>query len=67
MSLSTEKNDIQFVDEKPASEVEKPNQIIQIDNFHVLGLSAEDANFYLNFSEEQRKRVIHKVSTIMVD
>jgi len=62
MSPSIDKNEIQFMDEKFDSvHAAKPHQIVQIDNFQVLGLHPEDADFYNNYSEEQRKRVIHKV------
>ena len=62
MSLANAKGDIEFVDEKPESiQAQKPNHIVQIDNFQVLGLDADDADFYINFGEERRKRVIHKV------
>lgn len=63
MTSSMDKNEILYVDEKPASfDVEKPNRIVQIDNFQVLGLSPEDADFYNGYSEEKRKKVIHKVT-----
>lgn len=62
MSTSLEKNEIQYVDEKPDSvHAAKPHQIVQIDNFQVLGLDPEDAEFYINYPDEKRKRVIHKV------
>ena len=62
MSVAQGKNDIQFIDEKAESVVTpKNNQIIQIDNFQVLGLEPDDAEFYINFGEERRKKVIHKV------
>ena len=63
MSPSMDKSEIQYIDEKAESiESPKPYQIIKIDNFQVLGLAPEDADFYINYSDEQRKRVIHKVS-----
>lgn len=37
-------------------------QVIEIDGFRVLGLSPDDADFYRNFSEERRKKVLRKVS-----
>lgn len=37
-------------------------QVIEIDGFRVLGLSPEDADFYRNYSEEKRKKVMRKVS-----
>jgi hypothetical protein len=62
MSLSMEKNEIQYIDEKADSiAAAKPHQIVKIENFQVLGLQPEDADFYINFSDENRKRVIHKV------
>jgi hypothetical protein len=63
MAVLSEKNEIQYLDEdKPASIYpSKPHQIVKIDNFQVLGLDPADADFYINFSEERRKKVIHKV------
>lgn len=37
-------------------------QVIEIDGFRVLGISSEDADFYKNYSEEKRKKVLRKVS-----
>jgi hypothetical protein len=63
MATLAEKNEIQYVDDKPESVYErKQHQIVKIDNFQVLGLDPADADFYINFSEERRKKVIHKVS-----
>jgi hypothetical protein len=62
MATTFEKNEIQYIDEKPDSVyASKPHQIVQIDNVQVLGLDPADADFYSNFSEDRRKRVIHKV------
>lgn len=62
MSNSMDKNDIQYVDEKPDSVyAPKQHQVVQIDNVQVLGLDPADAEFYMNFSDERRKKVIHKV------
>ena len=67
MTTSMEKNDIQYVDEKADSVyATKPHQIVQIDNVQVLGLDPADADFYINFSEERRKKVIHKVCVTMI-
>lgn len=41
---------------------EKASQIRVVDTFHVLGLSDEDADFYNNYTPEQRKRTRRKVS-----
>jgi hypothetical protein len=63
MAIMNEKNEIQHVDEKSDSiYTAKGPQIVQIDNVQVLGLDPADADFYINFSEERRKKVIHKVS-----
>jgi hypothetical protein len=57
-----EKSDIQYVDEKSDSVyAPKQHQVVQIDNVPVLGLDPADAEFYMNFSDERRKKVIHKV------
>lgn len=62
MATLAEKNEIQYVDDKPESiYAPKQHQIVKIDNFQVLGLDPADADFYINFSEERRKKVIHKV------
>lgn len=66
MTVSFEKNDIQYVDEKPDSvHATKPHQIVQIENFHVLGLDPDDADFYINYPQEKRKRVVHKVCLVL--
>lgn len=41
--------------------VEDCNNVTIIDDFQVLGLAAEDANFYREFSAERRKKVLRKV------
>jgi hypothetical protein len=64
MATSLDKNEILHFDEKADSvsvEANKPHQVVQIDNVQVLGLDPADAEFYINFSEERRKKVIHKV------
>jgi hypothetical protein len=62
MTISMEKNEIHHVDEQEDSiHAPKQHQIVQIDNVQVLGLDPADADFYINFSEERRKKVIHKV------
>lgn len=54
MAATFEKSDIEHINEKT-------RQVVQIDNVQVLGLDPDDADFYINFFEEKRKRVIHKV------
>ncbi|KAH3918699.1 hypothetical protein HBH56_023100 [Parastagonospora nodorum] len=64
MAATFEKSDIEHIDEKEESVyASKPHQVVQIDNIQVLGLDPDDADFYINFSDEKRKRVIHKVWT----
>lgn len=64
---AVEKNEISGIEEKPDSLHEtKAHQIVQIDNFQVLGLHSEDAEFYTNYSEEKRKKVIRKVDVRLV-
>lgn len=60
-----DKNEIHHVDQKRESlDVEKPAQMVTIENIQVLGLSSEDVDFYTNYPEEKRKKVIHKVNFV---
>lgn len=43
---------------------EKAPQVYHLDGFNVLGLSADDAEFYQNYSPADRKRTKHKVSPL---
>lgn len=62
-----DKNEISYVDEKSESLNDtKAHQIVQIENFQVLGLHPDDANFYTNYPEEKRKKVIHKIDVRLV-
>jgi hypothetical protein len=45
---------------------EKAPAVHVIDNFRVLGLTDDDADFYNNFSPERRKRVMRKVPMLAV-
>jgi hypothetical protein len=45
---------------------EKAPAVHVIDNFRVLGLTDDDADFYNNFSPERRKRVMRKVDMRLV-
>ena len=40
----------------------KASQVFHVDGFSVLGLSQEDADFYQNYSLQDRKKTMHKVS-----
>ncbi|KAI5927851.1 putative MFS transporter [Camillea tinctor] len=60
-------SEIASIDEKGSDVcVENAHRIVVIDNIRVLGLTQEDADFYNGFSEERRKRVIHKVDVRLV-
>ncbi|KAB8271753.1 major facilitator superfamily domain-containing protein [Aspergillus minisclerotigenes] len=52
-----------IVDEKKhdAQHVESVRSLVTIDNIQVLGLSPEDAQFYTDFSAEQKKAVMRKI------
>lgn len=45
---------------EPVQQKEVPT-LLNIENFQVLGLHPDDASFYINFSEERRKKVTWKV------
>lgn len=63
---SDEKDDVMMVENAINDDVEsnpvKAPQVYHIDGFSVLGLSAEDAEFYQNYSLADRKKTMHKVS-----
>ncbi|KAH8196175.1 hypothetical protein TruAng_009650 [Truncatella angustata] len=46
--------------------IEEAPAVTQIETFRVLGLSPEDADFYINYPEEKRKKVVHKVDIRLV-
>ncbi|RYP66377.1 hypothetical protein DL769_006039 [Monosporascus sp. CRB-8-3] len=62
---SVGKDDVDSIDQKP-THLESASQPIEIDNFRVLGLSLEDAEFYSNFPEGRRKKVFRKVDVRLV-
>jgi hypothetical protein len=41
--------------------VEQAPAVVQIETFRVLGLDSADADFYNNFGEEKRKKLVRKV------
>lgn len=56
------KNDVEIVDQSSHVEhITKPSLVTQVGDFRVVGLTADDADFYNNYSEEKRKKVFHKV------
>lgn len=40
---------------------QKPSHVKEIGSFRVVGLSDEDAEFYTNFPEKERKKAFRKV------
>lgn len=60
--VTIDKNKIHCVDDAVDSiQASKAPQMVKIDNIQVLGLAPEDADFYINYPEEKRKRVLRKV------
>lgn len=55
-----EKRDIETVIED-GSHVEHKPQVIEIGNFRVIGLDPDDADFFINYPEEKRKKIFRKV------
>jgi hypothetical protein len=64
MATPIEKPDITMVDDRSVDRIdaEKGPNIHTIDNIRVLGLTDDDANFYLSFPEEARKKIFRKAS-----
>lgn len=63
---SDEKPDVMMVEKAINDDVEgnpvKAPQVHHFEGFNVLGLSAEDAEFWQNYSAAERKKTMHKVS-----
>ncbi|KAL2818818.1 putative MFS transporter [Aspergillus cavernicola] len=59
---------VDFIDEKlhGPDHVEKVLRTVQIDNFQVLGLRPEDADFYTNYPPEARKKLLRKVDVRLI-
>lgn len=62
---SISKSDVEVGDHKPAH-LENTTEITEIGGFRVFGLDPEDAEFYNNYTEEQRKKVFRKVDVRLV-
>jgi len=64
--VSDEKPDVMMVENAIRDDLEdnpeKAPQVLHVDGFNVLGLSPEDAEFYQNYSDKDRKKTMHKVS-----
>lgn len=67
-NVSDEKPDVMMVENAIRDDLEdnpeKAPQVLHVDGFNVLGLSAEDAEFYQNYSDKDRKKTMHKVSQL---
>jgi hypothetical protein len=64
-AISDDKADATMVEFGP-DDTEKAATVHVIDNFRVLGLTDNDADFYNGFSEERRRHVVHKVDRRLV-
>jgi hypothetical protein len=53
--------DIVDIKDEEAFHVESRARVLEIDTFRVCGLSDEDADFYTNYPEHDRKKVFRKV------
>lgn len=59
------KNDVEIVDETSHVEnIPKPSLVTQVGDFRVVGLTPDDADFYNNYPEDERKKVFRKVSIL---
>lgn len=62
---SDDKPDVMMVETAIRDDLEgnpdKAPQVFHIDDFSVSGLSPEDAEFYQNYSDKDRKKTMHKV------
>lgn len=57
--------DFAIADEKHCKDhVESVTNVVTIDNIRVLGLSADDAEFYTNFPVETKKKLLRKVCSL---
>ncbi|CAG7923203.1 unnamed protein product [Penicillium olsonii] len=66
-SGSIGKDDVEIVDQPSHIEsLPKPSHVTEIDTFRVVGLTPEDADFYINYPPEKRKKVFHKVDIRLV-
>jgi hypothetical protein len=64
---SIRKEDVEIVDQPSHVEtLPKPSHITEIDTFRVVGLTPDDEQFYINFSQERRKKVFRKVDVRLV-
>jgi hypothetical protein len=65
MTVTDEKLDVVMA-ESTQDDTEKATAVHVIDNFRVLGLTNDDADFYNAFSEERRRRIVRKVDMRLV-
>ncbi|CAP96482.1 hypothetical protein E8E15_008346 [Penicillium rubens] len=61
------KNDVEIVDETSHVEnIPKPSLVTQVGDFRVVGLTPDDADFYNNYPEDERKKVFRKVDRRLI-
>ncbi|KAJ5517800.1 Major facilitator superfamily domain general substrate transporter [Penicillium expansum] len=61
------KDDVEIVDQSSHLEhISKPSLVTQVGGFRVVGLTADDADFYNNYPEDKRKKVFHKVDKRLI-
>ncbi|CAH0002847.1 unnamed protein product [Clonostachys byssicola] len=60
-----EKRDIETVIED-GSHVEHKPQVIEIGTFRVIGLDPDDADFFINYPEEKRKKIFRKIDRRLI-
>jgi hypothetical protein len=64
---SIRKDDVEIADQPSHLEnLPKPSHVTEIDTFRVVGLTPDDEQFYIGFSEESRKKVFRKVDVRLV-
>lgn len=57
-------NKVQVADEPAHIEnAQKPSHVTEIDSFRVVGLGDDDAEFYSNFPDKEKKKIFKKVCT----
>jgi hypothetical protein len=64
---SIRKDDVEIADQPSHLEtLPKPSHVTEIDTFRVVGLTPDDEQFYIGFSEKRRKQVFRKVDVRLV-
>jgi hypothetical protein len=65
---SNRKDDVEIADQPTHVETlpTKPSHVTEIDTFRVVGLTPDDEQFYINFSQDSRKKVFRKVDLRLI-